>query len=117
MAKAKKSVVATIPPDDADLDDLLGDDSPVNLPAEDSKLPNIPGEISDKPAKVKTPRVIKGDVVTFKNKAGETITGPGVLYYVVRFNKKLHYKEASQVTVLPADQQVNEQPDVETSKN
>ncbi len=49
----------------------------------------------------KGPRVLKGQPVTFTTKGtGETITGYGVLYYVVRFNGKLYYKEASQVTLL-----------------
>lgn len=52
--------------------------------------------------KVKTPRTLKGQMVAFKNKAGETVTGLGVLYYVTRAaGGKLHYKEASQVQVLP----------------
>ena len=42
----------------------------------------------------------KGVMVTFTNQAGETIKGKGVLYYVVRQDKKLHYKEASQVRLL-----------------
>lgn len=46
-------------------------------------------------------RTAKGVMVAFKNKAGETIIGPGVLYYVARANSKLHYKEASQVVLLP----------------
>lgn len=53
-----------------------------------------------KPAAAATP---KGVMVSFKNKAGETITGYGTLYFVARYNKKLHYKEASNVSVLPAD--------------
>lgn len=48
----------------------------------------------------KEKKVNKGTPCTFQNKAGETITGLGVLYYVVNLNGKLHYKEASKVTVL-----------------
>jgi FKBP-type peptidyl-prolyl cis-trans isomerase len=51
--------------------------------------------------KVKKEKVLKGQNVTFTNKAGERITGLGVIYYVVRSGGKLHYKEASQVQVLP----------------
>jgi hypothetical protein len=55
-------------------------------------------------AKGETPkaaRVVKGVMVAFKNKKGETITGPGVVYYVARHDGKLHYKEGSQVVFLP----------------
>ena len=45
-------------------------------------------------------RKLKGTMVTFTNKAGETISGLGNLYYVVRQGGKLHYKEFSAVTVL-----------------
>ena len=48
----------------------------------------------------KSPRESKGVMVEFTNQAGETIKGKGVLYYVVRQDKKLHYKEASKVTIL-----------------
>lgn len=51
-------------------------------------------------AEAKPKKESKGIPVTFKNKAGEVISGPGVLYYVVRQDGKLHYKEASQVTVV-----------------
>lgn len=51
--------------------------------------------------KVKAEKVIKGRMVAFKNKAGDQITGMGNLYYVARHGGKLHYKEASQVTLLP----------------
>lgn len=47
------------------------------------------------------PRVNKGVMVRFHNKAGQEIVGYGVHYYVVRYKGKLHYKEASAVTVLP----------------
>lgn len=52
---------------------------------------------------VKPERTLKGQWVAFKNKAGEQIVGLGTLYYVARAGGKLHYKEASQVQVLPAD--------------
>lgn len=51
--------------------------------------------------KVKNPRVLKGQMVAFRNKAGELITGLGQMYYVTRHGGKLHYKEASAVTILP----------------
>lgn len=43
---------------------------------------------------------LKGTMVTFVNKAGETIKGLGNLYYVVRQDGKLHYKAEDAVTVL-----------------
>jgi hypothetical protein len=49
----------------------------------------------------KKDRVLKGVMVAFKNKAGDVITGLGVMYYVARYKNKLHYKEASQVVLLP----------------
>lgn len=49
----------------------------------------------------KAARVVKGVMVAFKNKKGETIIGPGVVYYVARADGKLHYKEGSQVVFLP----------------
>lgn len=51
--------------------------------------------------KPKVDRVLKGHMVTFRNKAGEQVTGLGTLYYVTRMNGKLFYKEASQVAILP----------------
>lgn len=54
--------------------------------------------------KPKAERVNKGVMVTFKNKAGEQITGLGVLYYVTRAGGKLHYKEASNVHVLTPEE-------------
>ena len=57
---------------------------------------------AEKEAKAK--KETKGVMVTFTNQAGETITGKGVLYYVTRVDKKLHYKEASQVKVLTPDE-------------
>lgn len=56
-----------------------------------------------KALKVTEPKVKKepkGVPVSFQNQAGETITGNGTLYYVVRFNGKLHYKAADAVTLL-----------------
>lgn len=54
--------------------------------------------------KPKAERVNKGVMVTFTNKAGEQITGLGVLYYVTRAGGKLHYKEASNVHVLTQEE-------------
>lgn len=54
--------------------------------------------------KVKKTRELKGEMVTFKNKAGDQITGLGVLYYVTRSNGKLHYKEASQVSIMTPEE-------------
>lgn len=67
------------------------------------KLKDEKAALKAKEKEEKAPREIKGIMVTFTNKAGETIKGKGVLYYVVRQDGKLHYKEASQVTVLPAE--------------
>lgn len=50
---------------------------------------------------VKPSRTLKGQMVTFLNKKGERITGLGVTYFVARSGGKLHYKEATQVTLLP----------------
>lgn len=76
------------------LDELLGS-APLPLSAKkeqkETKVPKAPS----------APREVKGVMVKFKNKAGQEIVGPGVLYYVTRCNGKLHYKEASQVTLLP----------------
>lgn len=46
----------------------------------------------------------KGVFVTFTNKAGETITGKGVRYYVVRQGGKLHYKQEDQVKLLSPEE-------------
>ncbi len=54
--------------------------------------------------KPKVAKETKGVMVTFTNKAGETITGKGVLYYVTRSGGKLHYKEATQVTILSPEE-------------
>ncbi len=82
------------------IDDLLGeipeDVKPAPTKSSTSKAPKEPKE-------PKAPRINKGVMVRFTNKAGQTITGMGVEYYVARMDGKLHYKEASQVTVLPDD--------------
>jgi len=54
--------------------------------------------------KPKVAKETKGVMVTFTNKAGEQITGKGVLYYVTRSGGKLHYKEASQVKILTEEE-------------
>lgn len=50
--------------------------------------------------KSKSTKKPKGEPVTFTNQKGEQILGYGVLYYVVRMNGKLHYKETSSVTKI-----------------
>lgn len=87
-----------------DLDDLLGDD-PVIKSAGNEDIDELLGSnpLASK-GKVKEPRIpreYKGEMVTFTNKAGQRIIGPGVLYYVARMDGKLHYKEKSQVVILP----------------
>lgn len=105
---AKQPVTAIIPDDDDDLNELLGPDDDLILFPEGGK--QIEGEIKA-PREPKAPRELKGQLVRFKNKKGEEITGMGVLYYVVRFEGKLHYKEASQVKEI----QPAEQPDLDIS--
>ena len=55
---------------------------------------------------IKPSRESKGVMVEFTTQAGELVRGKGVLYYVVRQDKKLHYKEASKVTLLPTETEV-----------
>ena len=55
---------------------------------------------SDKPKEPKEPRKLKGEMVTFKNKKGETIVGMGQLYFCVQIKGKLHYKQFDAVEVL-----------------
>lgn len=62
---------------DDTLDDLLGD---ITIP--------------------KVQKELKGDMIAFYNKKRQLIVGKGTLYYVVRFEGKLYYKEASQVTKI-----------------
>jgi FKBP-type peptidyl-prolyl cis-trans isomerase len=74
--------------------------------AADAEIKKLQEQIKElrqkaKGEKAKKEKVLKGQNVTFTNKAGERITGLGVIYYVVRHGGKLHYKEASQVQVLP----------------
>lgn len=66
----------------------------------DDKLPSEK-KTEDKPPK--EPRKVKGEMVTFKNKKGEIITGMGQLYWCVRMDGKLHYKEFSAAEVLDPD--------------
>lgn len=61
-------------------------------------------EAKDAAKGTKQPKDKKGVMVSFTNKAKEEITGLGNLYYVVRQGGKLHYKEASQVKVLTAEE-------------
>jgi hypothetical protein len=74
------------------LDELLDDIQPTE------KKPRSPRQPS-------TSRPGKGVNVAFYNQKGQLIAAPGVLYYVTRMDGRLHYKEASQVTMLPADWQ------------
>lgn len=128
MAKNKTAPVATA--NVSEVDDLLGDgpqttnDAPqadvkVSDEAKEEKAPKTAEEleieakikelqqlIKAEKAKLKgdaapKERTLKGQMVAFKNKKGEQIVGMGSLYYVARFEGKLHYKEASQVVVLP----------------
>lgn len=55
----------------------------------------------------------KGIMIEFENTAGKTIRGLGNLYYVVRFEKKLHYKAADAVRII----QPEEQPQVDVKDN
>lgn len=71
----------------------------IDLEEQIKALKNKLREVKGVPAK--KDRVLKGTMVAFKNKAGDVITGLGVMYYVARHNGKLHYKEASQVVMLP----------------
>lgn len=91
-----------------DIDDLLGD---IKIPtAGEESINDLLGDnplgkqaVAKKGREPKALRDLKGVMVTFFNKKGERITGMGTLYYVTRFNGKLHYKEASQVQILPDD--------------
>lgn len=66
----------------------------------EQKIERLTAELKKIKAESKQKKELKGVPVEFKNKAGETIKGNGVMYYVVNLNGKLHYKEASQVTLL-----------------
>lgn len=68
---------------------------------EDAKKKIAALKAEAKGEKPKKEKVIKGKPVAFYNQKGELITGMGVQYYVARHNKRLHYKEASQVAFLP----------------
>lgn len=95
-------------------EDLLGGDQPttettvdvdaINAEIEAAKLRIKELKAQAKGEKVKVPRELKGEMVTFTNKAGDRITGLGVLYYVARMKGKLHYKEASQVTKMTPEE-------------
>lgn len=88
--------------DNPSIDDLLGPDpSPGTKPVTTTKT-STPKEkkVSTTPTAVK---LNKGQMVAFRTKTGQVVIGSGVLYYVARMNNKLHYKEASQVTILPDD--------------
>ena len=76
--------------EELDIDALLGPELVIPETAKKSSIPKAPS----------APRELKGVMVRFRNQKGEIITGLGVKYYVVRFEGKLHYKEASQVTFI-----------------
>lgn len=91
--RAKKNVV--IPPDEADIDDLLGPDPQ-----------SVPRTRSSKPREQKSTAVLRvrthiGRMVAFMTQKGEQIVAPGTEYYVVRFNGRLHYKVAADCVLLP----------------
>lgn len=113
MAKSSKQKAVS----DKDLDELLGPEPPkpakkrgkIEQPAPVVKTfkeimaeqPEKPK--TEKPSKVKepkAPRKLKGEMVTFKNKKGETITGMGQLYFCVSVKGKLHYKQFDAVEIL-----------------
>lgn len=71
------------------------------IKAKADELKKLKAEL--KGEKPKKERTLKGQMVAFKNKAGDVITGLGQMYYVARHGGKLHYKEASQVILLPED--------------
>lgn len=53
---------------------------------------------------VKAVKEAKGEMIRFTNKAGETIQGKGVLYYVVRHGGRLHYKESTAVEKMTPEE-------------
>lgn len=94
-----------------DLDDLLGPEPEIMKKVKKPKIGTGIGSVEEKrkqrtvdEANKPSPIFranLKGQMVTFKNKKGETIIGHGTLYWVVNMNGKLHYKRESEVTVLP----------------
>lgn len=60
----------------------------------------VPKEKKEK-AEKKAP---KGIMIEFTNQKGQLIRGLGNLYYVVRFEKKLHYKAIDAVRIIPAEE-------------
>lgn len=93
-----------------DLDDILGS-IPIKKPevrfspkevARQTAAKASTGEVKQK--QVRAPRTAKGVLVAFRTKdKRELIVAPGVIYYVVRMHGKLHYKEGTQVVILPDD--------------
>lgn len=78
------------------IDELLGP-----APVVESKTVKTSSTAKKEKTGTSTRMSSKGKMVSFKNQKGETICGMGTIYYVVRFEGKLHYKEESSVTVLP----------------
>lgn len=78
-------------PDDVDIDDLLGDE-PVKKVRE-KKATSV----------ARVHKNNKGQMVSFHTKEGQHILAPGVQYYVVRFNGRLHYKQVDSCIFLPDD--------------
>ncbi len=106
QSNLKAPVIAIIPEDDDDLsiDDLLGDTPlPTLQEVRKRKAAKEGKEPKEKVKKEPIDRSLKGTMVAFRTKDGKVVVGMGVLYYVARMDGKLHYKEASQVTILPDD--------------
>lgn len=107
------------------LDDLLGPEAPAPKKVDNEEVARLKEELQKKKDEAKEAakklkaeqkeaakalkaaekgekgeRQLKGQKVTFTNQKGEVIEGYGQLYYVVRQGGKLHYKEASKVTVM-----------------
>lgn len=87
--KQGASTIISFEDEEPSIDDLLND-----FPEPTAKLKQI---------RESTTRQTKGMLVTFTTKKGQRIIAPGVLYYVTKCNGRLHYKEASQVQLLPDD--------------
>lgn len=105
MAKNKSQGEETLL-DEVDTTTENGSTEPVKSPEEyDAEIKAIQDRIKElrrlkKGEKPKVEKEIKGVMVSFKNKAGEEITGMGSRYYVVRFGGKLHYKQEDAVHVM-----------------
>lgn len=64
------------------------------------QLEDALAQVNKLKALLKPKKEPKGDKVEFIDGEGNVIEGYGVLYYCVRHNGKLKYKEASQVNVI-----------------